>query len=137
MSMTDSPDLEYYPDGKPPTPEKRSIRPTTIIIALLAVAVVGLLAFNFLPEAGFGGGQSGSISGQVVTPSGTPIPDVILYVEGALDTAVTGADGRFTLPSVPAGAGTLVLGVTPDPPQFRDITVSPQQNTDLGSVVLE
>ncbi len=137
MSMTDSPDLEYYPDGKPPTPEKRSIRPTTAIIAVLALAVVVLMALNFLPGGTLTSGQVGSVSGQVINASGTPLPDVILYVEGSLDTAVTGTDGRFTLPAVPAGAGTLVMGVTPDPPQFRDISVSPQQNTELGSMVLE
>ncbi|MDZ4698086.1 MAG: TonB-dependent receptor [Rhodothermales bacterium] len=48
--------------------------------------------------------QTGRISGQVTDPAGQPLPGVNVIVAGTTLGAATNSEGRFLLPSVPAGA---------------------------------
>lgn len=53
--------------------------------------------------------EAGSLEGRITsTDGGRPLADVIVRIDGTPRGALTGADGRFRLSSVPAGEHTLV-----------------------------
>jgi carboxypeptidase family protein len=50
-----------------------------------------------------------SLAGQVRNPASQPIANARVYVMGAADSALTAADGQFTLHNLPSGTRTLVV----------------------------
>ncbi|MEJ2147906.1 MAG: carboxypeptidase regulatory-like domain-containing protein [Chloroflexota bacterium] len=138
MSLTDSPELAYYEDGKPPEQEPPFWQKhwTKVLIGLLGIAMLVLLVVRIVPT---GGGQthgSGAVAGQVVDAFGRPLDGIQVYVDGAGTETTTGSDGRFTLESVPAGSQYLVVGVTPEPPQFIPVEVPVNGKAEVGQLTV-
>lgn len=69
--------------------------------------------------------SAGAITGQVIDQtSKRGIPGVTVQVEGTRLAAITNDDGRYRIPSVPAGAVTLVARRIGYAPQRRAVTVA-------------
>ena len=78
----------------------------------LAFLSLSLVISFFVPalaaQAPAAGAARGRITGRVLDPQGAGMPDVGIQVVGTTLGAMSGVDGRFTLPSVPAGTVTLL-----------------------------
>lgn len=112
--------------------------PLLLLALLLALPLTPLAARAQVPVTG------------VVLDAGTlqGVPDVAVTVVGAGISAPSGADGRFVLPDVPAGAWTLTIGhiaygiheqrfsVEADRPLDLRILLSPEA-VELEAVVVE
>jgi hypothetical protein len=110
---------------------------TRIVLAVLGLVIIVNLTILILrqsqsaPPAPTG---SATILGQVVNPAGTPVFDAFIYIEGMVEYARTRDDGSFVIEEVPAGNVELVIGVTPDPPQFYPLQISEGEVLSLGRV---
>ncbi len=82
------------------------MKKTTIACLSMYLAVLLLLPgiFNGLHAAVPGMTGPGQVSGRVTDTSGEPLPGVTVLVKGTFRGTTTGADGRYTLTNVPAGA---------------------------------
>jgi hypothetical protein len=68
---------------------------------------------------------TGSVTGRVVEArSGAALLGVLVRIQSTGQETLTGADGRFVLPAVPAGRQTLVVSVVGYGLAFRDVTVA-------------
>jgi outer membrane receptor protein involved in Fe transport len=76
-------------------------------LALLALAICGLSSVT-LSQAAPTAAARGRITGRVLDPQGAGMSDVGIQVVGTTLGALSGVDGRFTLPAVPAGTVTLL-----------------------------
>ena len=75
-------------------------------LALSAAATAGPLA----PSPAFGFEETGSIQGTVVAEDGgAPLPAALVVLDGTALSATTGADGRFAIDGVAAGAYRLTV----------------------------
>ncbi|CAN5880838.1 SusC/RagA family TonB-linked outer membrane protein [soil metagenome] len=73
---------------------------------LLAV----LIAVAAIP-VGVDAQQTGTITGQVLDPTGRPLPSVTVQVTGTVARASTDAEGRYTIRGVPAGPRTVAASL--------------------------
>jgi TonB-dependent receptor len=91
------------------------------VLAVHVAAACGALAAA--PAAA----QQSGVAGTVTTVEGRPLPSVQLRLAGgalaAPRTAVTGSDGRFVLPRVPAGRYTLTTAYIGYRPAEQTVTV--------------
>jgi outer membrane receptor protein involved in Fe transport len=76
-------------------------------LALLALAICSLSSVT-LSQAAPTTAARGKITGRVLDPQGAGMSDVGIQVVGTTLGALSGVDGRFTLPAVPAGTVTLL-----------------------------
>ncbi len=76
-------------------------------LALLCVAVLGLSQQSFAQTPAPSAAR-GKITGRVLDPQGNGMSDVGIQLVGTTVGALSGVDGRFTLPNVPAGTVTLL-----------------------------
>jgi len=92
----------------------------------LSFLSLSLLALSFLAGVSSAGAAGQALSGVVRTPQGSPVPQVLLRVDGpgGLHTLTTGPDGGFRLAGLEAGAYTLTL----DAPGF---VLSPEPKVRL------
>jgi len=73
-----------------------------------------------------------SVSGQVVDArTGTPLAQVLVSIEDAAKSALTGADGRFAIPEVPPGSHRLRVSVVGYALYRREVTVSDREPGEL------
>jgi hypothetical protein len=73
-----------------------------------------------------------TLSGQVVDArTGAPLEQVVVSVEDAAKSAVTGADGRFAIQDVPQGQHRLRISVVGYALYRRDVTVGPAEPAPL------
>lgn len=138
MSLVDSPEAEYYQEGRPPEQEPSFIEKywARIVIATLAFCVVGGLVIVSLPDSPANPtNASGIVSGQFVNEAGTPVPDIYVYVEGSAFSTTTDQTGVFTIEEVRPGSTYLVAGETPNPPEFIPLDVEGNVPTDAGTIV--
>jgi hypothetical protein len=136
MTLTDSPQFgneQEEPQESPPP--RRS--PLRIVILILAASVLVGAGLLLVARLDFGGQNTGTatVQGQIVTAQGDPVPDVYVYIEGLTTMIVTDDSGTFSITSAPQGRLVLVVGVTPEPPQFIDINVEGSV-ADLGAITL-
>ncbi|HEX6464872.1 MAG TPA: TonB-dependent receptor [Vicinamibacterales bacterium] len=92
---------------------------------MLIVAATGAPVWG---QTGVGAGSDPGLTlvGQVVDArTGTPLAQVLVSVEDAAKSALTGADGRFAIPDVPAGAHRLYVSVVGYALFRREITIGP------------
>ncbi|HTY41591.1 MAG TPA: carboxypeptidase-like regulatory domain-containing protein [Thermoanaerobaculia bacterium] len=106
-------------------------------IAVLSVAAAGLVAGCASQPSG----PAGSVVGIAVDSSGHSLPGVTVTIQSLegknVDTVLTGPDGSFSFPAVPAGSYrvlTLFQGFTARPP--LSATVAAGQNVQLKPLVL-
>lgn len=111
------------------------------------VRILGLLVF-LLPASTALAQQSGRIDGTVTATSGSPIQGATVVVVGTPGTAVTGADGRYTIFGVSAGVHSIratMIGYAPEDRQLRvdagaaaraDFSLTPQAITMEGVVAV-
>lgn len=78
-----------------------SIRSRGATLLLLAAALAA-------PPVTLAAQESGTVAGRALLAAGTPVPDLIVRVEGSTRGALTDADGRFQIAGVPAGPQLLV-----------------------------
>ncbi|MGH9882673.1 MAG: carboxypeptidase-like regulatory domain-containing protein, partial [Pyrinomonadaceae bacterium] len=81
---------------------------------LIAIAIVGFLAFQFAGSTAFGqSGATGTLTGVVMDPNGANLPGVSVRVRnnntGASRTVTTDAEGRWTMPGLPVGSYQVLL----------------------------
>ena len=137
-SLEDKRPAEPTPESKPP-----SGRPhwTRIAIAALALAIIIMGALYVVGHTGGGTSEtrtgSVTIHGLVVDPQGLPIPNAVVYVEGMEVEVSTDARGSFTIEKAPAGKLIVVVGVTPEAPQFLVVTVGADNFSDVGRIVYQ
>ena len=135
MSLTDSPELEYYEEGKPPEKEPSFLRKywlrIVLALGLVAVAIVALIGIIAQIEISKG---TGSITGQVVDPSGLPLPGVEVFVSGSNEWALTDTEGRFTLEAAPVGEQTLVV-VQTSVAESYSVAVPLGGTLDVGQII--
>jgi hypothetical protein len=138
MSLTDSPDLEYYEDGKPPEQEPPFLQQhwAKFVIGALGIALLTMLAARVVSPGGGLSHATGAVAGQVVDGFGRPLDGIQVYVDGAGTETNTGPDGRFRLASIPAGSQYLVIGVTPEPPQFIPVEVPANGQAEVGQLTV-
>ena len=80
--------------------------PAAAALALCAAAAAG----PGTPGPAFAFEETASIQGVVVVEDGgAPLPAAVVVLDGTAMSATTGADGRFTIPGVPAGAYRLTV----------------------------
>ncbi|HEU4799822.1 MAG TPA: TonB-dependent receptor [Gemmatimonadales bacterium] len=92
-----------------------------------------LLALVVLPGAMLAAQGTGTITGTVTRDgSGEPLAGVSIVARESGRSAVTGSDGRYTLPRVPAGAQTIVFRWLGFRPMEQQVTV-----TSGGSVTAD
>lgn len=88
--------------------------PTPLIPSLSALVVLVLLAPQMLLAQE---GETGTVRGRVIrTGSNTPVANAQVVVAGTRAGAITGDDGRFTIPAVPSGEHRIrvrTVGYTP------------------------
>jgi hypothetical protein len=138
MSLSDSPqfgdELESPQDSPPPVKRSR----TRIVMIVLAAAVLIGAGALLLTNINIGSQTTGTatVQGQIVSAEGDPVPDVYVSIEGLTTMVVTDESGAFSISSAPQGRLVLVIGVTPEPPQFIDIEVQGDA-ADLGAITLE
>jgi hypothetical protein len=137
MSLTDSPDLTYYEEGKPPEQEPSFLKQhwTKVVIGVLGVVLLVMLGTRMVSGSG-SAQRTGDVAGQVVDMSGRPVQGVQVYVDGGQVETNTDTNGQFALEAVPAGSQYLVIGVTPEPPQFIAVEVPADGQADLGQLTL-
>jgi iron complex outermembrane recepter protein len=85
---------------------------------LKVVRVLLVLSLVTLPLAA----QTGSVTGRVTLPDGTPLPGVTVSIDGTDVTTVTDADGRYTL-AAPAGSRTVRVNASLEGFQTRSAIV--------------
>ena len=136
MGMVDSPDLEYYEDGKPPDEEPPFFQKhrSRIVLVVLLVAAIGLALFSFSSRHEAVRSGTGVISGQLLDPAGQPLPGIEVYVDRSYQSAVSDTGGYFEITAVPVGPQWIVFGVTPEPPTFVSVDVPANAAVDLGSI---
>jgi hypothetical protein len=134
MSLVDSPNLEYYEDGKPPEEEPPFFQKhrTRIVLVALLIAAIGLALFSFSARREAVRSGSGVITGQLLDAEGQPLPGVEVYVDQSYQSAVSDASGYFEITAVPVGPQWIIFGVTPDPPTFVSVDVPSRAAVDLG-----
>jgi len=86
----------------------RSSRASSVVIATIIALV---LTTGSLSVAGTSGKISGVVSDQL---TGAPIPGAVVRVEGTTLSAVTDAEGRYTILNVPVGKHSLVASLLGD-----------------------
>lgn len=111
MSLVNSPQLEYSADGKPRERAGCGKLFTRVLIALVALVVLGLSAYlMFNATVAYQARHSGTVRGSVQDARQQPLPDAIVFIvaEPAL-RVVTRADGSFDLVNVPLGKQSLIV----------------------------
>jgi hypothetical protein len=96
-----------------------------------------LCLLAFCAVAGFAEGDSGTLSGTVTNPTGTPIADATVQVKSTADghiyKASTSASGKYTLSGLPAGAYDISVNVPALTPFVRKgVTISAGKAAALG-----
>jgi len=152
MSLTNSPKFEDEfenapldpsapsggePDQPPPT---RSKRRTRILIGVLAALVLVsglLLVANRRANPASVNAGSATIHGQVVNPQGAAVSNASVYVEGMESSVTTDASGAFSISGAPGGQVVIVVGVTPESPQFVTVNVGANDTNDVGQIVYQ
>ena len=152
MSLTNSPKFEdefnnalsdqSTPSGGEPNqpPPSRSKRWTRVLIGVLValVLVSGLLlvANRRANPVGVDAG-SATIHGQVVNSEGAAVSNASVYVEGMGSSVTTDASGVFSISGAPNGQIVIVVGVTPESPQFVTVNVGANDTNDVGQIVYQ
>lgn len=150
MSLTNSPQFEdgfeeTFPeqlvtDGgslePQPSPPRRWTR--ALIVGLTLLIMIGglllVLRQGSPPVARVG---SAAIHGQIVNLQGTGVPDAVVFVEGMNSSVTTGEGGVFSITGAPDGILVIVVGVTPEAPQFATFSVGVNTTNDLGQIVYQ
>ena len=140
MGLIDSPQfddrgqiIEEMPEHEPDRRRRRFRLTIAGLLALNVLLVLSLLISDAQPIVRMTG--AATIRGQVVDEQGRPLAEAHVYVEGMAFSVVTDADGQFVIEQVPVDDVVLVVGVTPQPPQFIDIVVRVQGEQNIGQVV--
>jgi hypothetical protein len=107
-----------------------------IVFLTVAVVVAGLLLVMSRQDEGADSG-SAIIKGKLVDETGVAIPNAVVYIEGMISNTTSDEQGEFSIANAPAGQQYLVVGVTPEPPEFIALTLISHETRDLGSIVLE
>ncbi|MGI9628111.1 MAG: TonB-dependent receptor, partial [Longimicrobiales bacterium] len=109
---------------------------TIISIKARTVRCVGLWCAMILAPLSVVAQDPGAVEGRVVhTDDGSPVPEVVVSVQGLWMSSPTDQQGRFALPEVPAGARTLVLSWAGYLPQTYDVEVAAGQTVTLEMTV--
>jgi hypothetical protein len=136
MTIVDSPNIEYSPDGKPP--ERGRIRKIVVRVALV-VLLVAALAINLSVWNQYNvpaqiANADGAVQGQVLLAAGDPLADAEVFVAAApLIIARTDSQGNFLLQNVPAGKHVLIVGYNSRGEDFA-VTVFNGETTNIGPV---
>ena len=100
-----------------------------LLAVLQAASIAVLLATGAVPLAAQGGTER--ITGTVTTDLGQPLPSAQVNIVGTTLGAVTGDDGRFTIPGVLPGTVQLRAARIGYAPQVRAVTVIAGQVTNV------
>jgi hypothetical protein len=128
MASEDEPKLEK--------PKKKLVRPTTLVIAVLLVSLVGLGVLyltKLSPSTRFAG--VGDVSGFIENTRNTPVSAEIFVLNQNISTT-SGTDGQFTLSNVPGGDQTLIVayqGMGKEVP----VTVRVGLVLSVGTIIVE
>ena len=105
--------------------ERLAMRSARTVLAVLAVLCLAIR------EVGAQGGL-GTIQGTVRGDGGRPVSDVTVLVVGTRNGAVSRADGRFTITSVPAGVRQLHAARIGYSPVTQSVTVTTGQTVTVA-----
>jgi TonB-linked SusC/RagA family outer membrane protein len=94
------------------------------------IATVSLGLFCLLPQA-LSAQATGQITGTVTSATGAPLAGVVVAVANTTSRGTSGADGRFTITAVPAGARTLRASAPGYGEITRQVTVVAGQTTTV------
>lgn len=83
----------------------------------------GALMLILLAQSAWGFGQSGSLSGSVLSEQGTAVPFVNVVLQGTTKGAVSDKNGRFTIANVPHGDHTLITSMLGFGEHLQKVTV--------------
>lgn len=132
IETTDSPEVVYYPDGKPLEKEKKP--PGRHLVLLLLITFLFIMVFLFRDGVI---ANRGIVSGIIYDSQRQPVAGAWVYINDLQTSTLTGADGSFRLEKAPSGMQFLVIEVTPSSPVFLPISIEGgNAGTDIGEVIL-
>lgn len=119
------------------TPKRRWTLGVIALLTVLVIVNITVLVVRQSPSTSSTVTTNAAVFGVVVNTAGEPVPDAVVYIEGMGQSVTTDDTGSFTLRPVPIGDVELVIGVTPDPPQFYTVNVPDNDIQNVGQMVYD